>query len=265
MQVPPTTTTSTAPPIPDAATSARKGRSIDAHASSTSVADDATAPKVAHHHPSSYLPLHRVEALTDGIFAVAMTLLVIELKLPADHSIHSADALYQSLADLIVKAFAWINSFFVLSLFWIGHHRVFSIVRVVDGKLAVLNLLELAFVSLMPFTSMLIGEFGGYLISQIFYSLNMTLMSLTALAVGRHVHRHPELCSRSFSLGRYRAARMRLFGLILISAVAVVIGAFLPSRTAAGNMAFMLMVVIGPLSRRLEQRTDAAVARAAPG
>ena len=101
-------------------------------------------------HEPGYLPLNRSEALTDGIFAVAMTLLVIELKLPEHGLVHSAGDLHAALLALLPKAIAWVLSFFVLALFWIGHHRVFAHVRRADARLVVFNLLELAAVSLMP-------------------------------------------------------------------------------------------------------------------
>ena len=204
---------------------------------------------------SSYsgLSKHRIEALTDGIYAVAMTLLVIELKLPAHELIHSQADLINAVGHLLPKFIAWIISFLVLSLFWLGHHRLFQIVRHVDGKLVGLNLVQLGFASLMPFSSALSGEFGNTLFSQIFYSLNMTFLSILAILTARYIHRHPELCVHPMSDGAYRAARFRVGGLIAISAVAVVIAMLLP-YPAAGNMAFMLMMVIMPISRRIEAR-----------
>ena len=86
---------------------------------------------------AGYLPLHRSEALTDGIFAVAMTLLVIELKLLDNGIVHSAGGPAEALAGLIPKAVSWTPSFFVLALFWIGHHRAFAFVPVpVPGNMA---------------------------------------------------------------------------------------------------------------------------------
>ena len=74
---------------------------------------------------SSYsgLSKHRIEALTDGIYAVAMTLLVIELKLPAHELIHSQADLINAVGHLLPKFIAWLISFLVLSLFWLGHHK----------------------------------------------------------------------------------------------------------------------------------------------
>ena len=201
------------------------------------------------------LSLHRSEALTDGIFAVAMTLLVIELKLPEHSTIHSADAFAQALADLMPKIIAWVISFFVLAFFWFGHHRSFSYVCRADGKLVALNIVQLAFVSLMPFSSAMAGEHGRELASQIVYSLNMAAIAVLALLTWRYIHRHADASLMAIPEAIYRGARVRLIGLVLISAVAVGLQYVAPRF---GNVAFMLMAVVMPISRRIERRGEAA-------
>ena len=201
----------------------------------------------------SGLSKHRIEALTDGIYAVAMTLLVIELKLPAHDSIETQADLINAVAHLLPKLVAWLISFLVLSLFWLGHHRLFQFVRHVDGKLVALNLVQLGFASLMPFSSALSGEFGDTLFSQVVYSINMAALSILAILIARYIHRHPELCVHPMPENTYRAARFRVGGLIVISAVAVVIAIVIPGF-GVGNMAFMLMMIIMPISRRIEAR-----------
>jgi uncharacterized membrane protein len=76
----------------------------------------------------------RIKALTDSIYAVALTLLVIELKLPARNAVRDLAALISAVGHLLPKFIAWIISHLVLGLFWIGHHRMFHAVRNVDGK-----------------------------------------------------------------------------------------------------------------------------------
>ncbi|MEO7114681.1 MAG: TMEM175 family protein [Caldimonas sp.] len=203
-------------------------------------------------HDEGFLPLHRVEALTDGIFAVAMTLLVIELKLPEHGSAASAEALGTALVALVPKAISWALSFFVLAMFWVGHHRVFAYVKRADATLVVLNLIELAAVSLMPFASALSGEFSSVYVAHVIFSINMAVLAVTALAVLRYVYRHPELGS-PMPHGRYAGARLRILGVAGISVLAALIGGVLP-YPAMGNMAFMLMAVISPMSHRLERR-----------
>jgi uncharacterized membrane protein len=197
------------------------------------------------------LSKHRIEALTDGIYAVAMTLLVIELKLPTPETITSHGGLISAMGHLIPKFIAWLISFFVLALFWLGNHRLFQYVRHVDGKLVALCILQLGAVSLMPFASSLSGEYVMLLIAQIFYSGMMALLGVCAMFVTRYIYRHPELCHPAMPQGTYRAAMFRLWMLVAISLAAIIVGRYLPS---AGNALFMLMIIIGPISRRIEKK-----------
>ena len=199
------------------------------------------------------LPAHRLEALTDGIYAVAMTLLVIELKLP-EHAMASNADVTAALVELSPKVLSWVVSFFVLAFFWVGHHRAFEHVRRVDGPLLALNLLQLAFASLMPFSSALSGEHGGAFASQVVYSLNMIGLSVLALLIAGRIHGHRELTDAATPDSRYESARLRIVGLIVISLVAVAIAWFWPH---AGNVAFMLMGAISVASHRLERRRAA--------
>lgn len=200
--------------------------------------------------PAHALSAHRSEALTDGIYAVAMTLLVIELKLPDHAMVHGSQDLLAALAGLLPKVLAWFISFFVLAIFWFGHHRAFGHVRHADGKLVALNVGQLAFVSLMPFSCALIGEHGRELVSQVIYSLNMAGLAMFAWLTSRYIHRHPDSRLMAMPDLAYRGVKIRLFGLTFVSALAVVINYFLPPL---GNVAFMLMAVIMPLSRRAER------------
>jgi uncharacterized membrane protein len=199
------------------------------------------------------LSKHRLEALTDGIFAVAMTLLVIELKLPEHATVRDPSDLAIGVVRLIPTFVAWIISFFVLAIFWFSHHRLFHHLRIVDGKLLWLNILYLSFVSLMPFSSALAGEYPRMLFSQWFYSSTMILLALLGLLKYRYVFRHPELWATPVTVGFYRGARFRSLGLVVVALVAVGITMVVPG---SGNAAFMLMIPISILSRRVEQRSE---------
>lgn len=197
--------------------------------------------------------VHRIAALTDGIYAVAMTLLVIERKLPEHEAIQGSDELINAVARLSPKFLAWFISFFVLAMFWLGNLRVTRHLRSADGPLMALFLVQLGCVSLMPFSSALAGEFPKALFSQIFYSANMATLALLALLIARHAFRHPELTITPVLIGAFRASRFRTLGVVVVSVVAVGIAIFVPGD---GNMAFLLMLVIMPIGRRIERRVS---------
>jgi uncharacterized membrane protein len=194
---------------------------------------------------------HRVEALTDGIYAVAMTLLVLELKIPESARLDGEAAFVNQLLHLAPKFLAWIISFFILGIFWISHQRAFHYVRSVDAKLLWINLFTLLFASLLPFSSALIGEHPAFFWAQVFYAANMAALALAAIAQIAHVENHPELCHTPVPPHVARGARFRCWSLVAVAVLAVVLAAIDPR---IGTLAFMLMIVLARVSRRRESR-----------
>jgi TMEM175 potassium channel family protein len=203
--------------------------------------------------PLSGLPKHRIESLTDGIFAVAMTLLVIDLKIPESGSIHTGADVAAAVVKLTPAFISWIISFFVLAIFWFSNHRLFHFIRVVDSRLAWRSIYYLAIVSLLPFSSSLVGVFSGAFVSQCVYSANMSLLALTSFFMTRYVWRHPELWDKPLPAGYYRAARFRVLGSMTVALAAIGIARVAPG---AGNAAFTLMFAISRYGRRLEVITE---------
>ena len=206
----------------------------------------------------SGLSKHRIEALTDGIYAVAMTLLVIELKVPDAHTIGSHDALIKALADLVPKFGSWLISFFVLATFWIGHHRLYQSVRIVDTPLLWMGLRHLALVSLLPFSASTMGAFGNASEALYIYNGNMILLSLTSLHQLIYVRRHPELQGQRLSTATYRAGLLRIGGLMAAGVIALVIAAFYQRLPVVAAYSYLIMWPVGIYSRRVAAR-DAAI------
>ncbi len=103
--------------------------------------------------------LERMAFFSDAVFAIAITLLVIEIRLPEVES-HSSQALGQALLGLFPHYLGFIISFFVIGRFWIGHHRVIGHLRTCDDGLIWRNLLFLLTIAFMPFPTAVISEYG---------------------------------------------------------------------------------------------------------
>ena len=128
---------------------------------------------------------NRIVAFSDGVFAIAITLLVLTLEIPA-----GSDDLGQELRDRADEFFAYALSFAVLGKLWLSHHRFFASLGRFDGRLLGLNLLYLAFVALVPFTSDLLGNYSGESIAVIAYALNLAAISLVFTISVRYASRH---------------------------------------------------------------------------
>lgn len=115
-----------------------------------------------------------VEALRDGIFAIAMTLLMFGLKVPGP--LHKT--LFAELLDLTPKFIVYLVSFIVLGILWIGHHNQVHFVKKTDRIYLWINIFFYFFISLVPFSAALLGEYPLDHTSIIFYALNLTACSL---------------------------------------------------------------------------------------
>jgi uncharacterized membrane protein len=122
-----------------------------------------------------HLPKSRVDALTDGIFAVTMTLLVLDLRPPdgvgADHA-----AFWQKLSELTPRLDDYLISFVVLALLWVGHHRLTHSVRHVDAGFVWMNLFFILLATFLPLTTSLIGEHPGVPGAALLYGVNLALI-----------------------------------------------------------------------------------------
>ncbi len=118
----------------------------------------------------------RIVAFSDGVFSIAITLLV--LNLTVDPGI-PRDELAQKLWDQHEALLAYAISFAVIARFWVVHHSFFSEVRAFDSRLIALNMLYLGFLVLIPFSSQVLGDYGGQLPAVIVYSANLAAVVLT--------------------------------------------------------------------------------------
>jgi uncharacterized membrane protein len=117
----------------------------------------------------------RTVALSDGVFAIALTLLVLNIPLPAD-----GDDLWSQLDDLLPNLGAYALSFAVLGFMWLRHHSFFRELSRINRPLALLNLLYLGFVALIPFPTGLIAERGDESAAVIVYALTIAVSSAVA-------------------------------------------------------------------------------------
>lgn len=124
--------------------------------------------------------LDRISFFSDGVFAIAITLLVIEFKVPIIHDATDT-LLWDSLAHMGWKLLGFIISFFIVGYYWSVHHRIFGYVNNYTSRLIWLNLLFLFSVILLPFSAGLLGEYSSELALHIPYGIYVLNIVLTAI------------------------------------------------------------------------------------
>jgi uncharacterized membrane protein len=133
----------------------------------------------------------RIAAFSDGVFAIAITLLTLQLEVP-----RSGD-LGQNLIDLGPYFLAFVISFLVIGLYWVAHHRLFAIVVRYDSRLIWLNLLALFFIVLLPFTTSLIAEHGDQPLGVIVYAASLAGAGFANTALAAYALVGRRLCPPS--------------------------------------------------------------------
>ena len=126
----------------------------------------------------------RVQSLTDGIFAVVMTLLVLEISIPQISSAHDAinsaavgTELLNRLFDLWPKLLSFAISFIMLAIFWVSHHRLFHYIKHVNRPLMWINFMFLMATCFIPFSTSLLGEYSQQQISIFIFGANSIMIA----------------------------------------------------------------------------------------
>jgi uncharacterized membrane protein len=120
--------------------------------------------------------VERLAALSDGIFAVAMTLLVLDLRVPAMEAVHSEHDLWRSLAALAPQIVMYMMSFLTLGIFWVGQQTLLNHLSHSDRGLTWIHLAFLFAVTLTPFSTRLLAEFAAYRTTLLIYWGNIVLL-----------------------------------------------------------------------------------------
>jgi uncharacterized membrane protein len=119
----------------------------------------------------------RTLAFTDGLFAIAMTLLVVDLAVPVLHSPDSVHELADKLNDDTARFVSFFISFAVIGRYWMAHHTFVAALTRVDRALIGLNLLYLGFIAFLPFPTALLGEYFSNPLSVTIYAVNVAIVS----------------------------------------------------------------------------------------
>ena len=176
----------------------------------------------------------RLEAFSDGVIAIAITLLVLTLKVP---HVGKGD-LFNALTDIWPSFVAFLISFVVIGIMWVSHHSMFERIASVDRGLLFLNLGLLLGIAFLPFPTSLLATYlreGGdnSHLAAAFYSSTMVGIGVAFLLMWAHLARHPELLISGISPDRIRVAMRRSLvspvvygitvGLAFVSAIACLV------------------------------------------
>jgi uncharacterized membrane protein len=199
--------------------------------------------------------IDRLLALTDGVVAIALTLLVLQLRVPAlklgDEN--SGRDLWNALSIDGSELTSYLVSFLIIAQFWLVHHRAMRNMKGHSEGLAWRNFGFLLALTLMPFTSDLIGRYGSNPVAITLFGLNLALISLSSQWIVLYAAHHDLLVEGHRSPHEELAARIRVVLVLGIIGLSILLAWTAP---VAAKFVWILFLFTSPISARLAQLVE---------
>jgi uncharacterized membrane protein len=202
------------------------------------------------HAPRTGFGTTRIEALSDGIFAVAMTLLVLDIKLPGDEPFASSGELFAHLWSLARHYLLYFVTFIVLGMLWIGHHAQFHFIRYVDHTLLWINLMFLFVITSIPFATDLLGDYHELNLPYAIYGSKLVFAAVLMILQVLHLRRRPVLAEPTLTaaVARKVIVRAALFACVPLLSMAMML-----YNTQLALYLYFLLPVIHFLPGRVDE------------
>jgi len=210
-------------------------------------------PAVAHERDGG---LERLVFFSDAVFAIAITLLVIDVRLPDIGERASNGALVDAIRSIGPRIAAYILSFAVIGLYWLAHWRRYHYIVRADQRLALLNLVLLGFVAFIPFPTSVMGDHGELPAALILYVATLTVAGLLGPATLVYASR-AGLIAPGTSPEVVRYGIVRGLGVPIVMAASLTLLPFV--STSATELSWLAILLVQPvLTRRFRPKTGIA-------
>lgn len=189
----------------------------------------------------------RTVALSDGVFAIALTLLVLSITAPELASAHHS-LLGRRLLDRHDQFISYAISFLIIGVLWVRHHRFFRVLTRIDGRVTALNLAYLAFVAFLPYPTRVLGLYGDQPAAIVLYAATIGLLSLVAGLTRVYVQRAGLLSQE----GIRELALRESWVIVPVAFLASIPIAFV--NTTLAQLCWLIMLVPAVRQRRAARR-----------
>lgn len=198
----------------------------------------------------------RLIMFTDGIFAIAITLLALEIRVP---EVASRAELGQAILNMIPQILIFAFSFLQVGIFWLAHHRMFRYIERSDSNFMGLCLIYLMLIAFIPVPAATLGHYGDDFASVTFFALTLTLVGVTEMIIWQYAAYNHRLLRVDVTPLQIAETRWRTINAILMFGISILI-AFISPLVAMLSW-FLLFVTRALISRRFERLQQQADAR----
>ena len=164
----------------------------------------------------------RLNALSDGVIAIALTLLVLGIDIPDDHKF-SEEGLFAFLLKLKSGFVAYIASFLIIGIYWILHHNIFKELNFINGAIIGLNMVFLFSISLVPFIAKLKTLYSEESLIMLIYAASHLLTGLILFAIWVYATKKPGLLADEMDQHQKKTVSLKILIIPFLAIVAVVL------------------------------------------
>jgi uncharacterized membrane protein len=204
----------------------------------------------------NWFEVDRIVAFNDGVFAIAMTLMVFNFRIPNSLNASTEPAVLDVIHDAVPDVLGYLLTFAVLAHYWLAHHRAFVYVIRADRWVLYLNLTLLCFVVVMPFPTLLLQRFGDTLGATVTYAATTSLVGLSFAALWWHLDHSPELLDQNVPEAFMRHSMFRQLTIPIVFGSSILVALI---NVRAAQFWWLLTIVLffalrqryGPIHRAL--------------
>jgi uncharacterized membrane protein len=174
------------------------------------------------------LALDRIIFFSDAVFAIAITLLALELRVPEMAMSQVAAEMPQRLAEMTPKFISFLLSFLIIGSYWVAHHRDFQYIKRFDRRLIWINLLLLMLVAFLPFPTAMLGNYPAQQITVTFYAASLALVGLVKALLWWYASHQRRLIDDQLDAQRITLLTQRGFFAPAIFLLSIIVAMFNP-------------------------------------
>ncbi len=182
----------------------------------------------------------RLDGLADGLFAIVMTLLAFELKVPFIAGVIDDQAILNAISELAPRFLTFVLTFALLFSYWRAHHFISSVyAKTLTVGLANYNALFFLFIATLPFSADLLGHYSGTHIAIFIYAVNVVLVGLTLLAMRLHIEHNTHIEKAPITHVDRRSGYIRIMFPVFSACVAMMLSYW---NTTASMILFTIAI-----------------------
>lgn len=184
-----------------------------------------------------YISKSRLETLVDGVFAIAMTLLVFDLPIPHFNGLLTEITFQNSIYSLLPIFISLILSFILLAVFWTIHRRIFNLIKVTNNTILWTNIIWLLFIVTVPFAAILNGEYGQFILTRVIFNIDMLGIAIF-LYLNCYFIDHSGFVSNKADHAKLKSSEISTFVFIIITLLALLLSFVTPHS----NLVYILII-----------------------